>query len=166
MEVLVVKWTQKEGTLIRGKFQIRMLGNCLKQAVEDIKNLLMQENSFNCAEVASVSAVLLRLKVALEEQKVVKQVYIVYDVKGVLEEFARIIKLQQVTILNAESKYAKLQEGMGSYNLSMSQASRVDICSSTSSTHILYPSARYFPRVHFLITPSNMTLMVIVLKVT
>jgi len=48
------------------------------------------------------------------------------------------IELQQVTIMNVESKYAKLQEGMGSYSLSMSQASRVNLCSNTPSTHMLY----------------------------
>lgn len=95
VEVLVVKWTQKEGTLIHRNFQKTMLENCLIQAVED------QENSFICAEFATVRAMLLRLKEAIEEQRVVKQVYVLYDVKGVLEEFARIIELQQVTILNA-----------------------------------------------------------------
>lgn len=61
MEDLVVKWTQKEGTLFHGKFQIRMLVNFLKQAIEHAKNLLMQENPFIRAEFASVRVVLLRL---------------------------------------------------------------------------------------------------------
>jgi hypothetical protein len=60
--------------------------------------------------------------------------------KAVTVQFVwmRLVELQQVTILNIESKYAKLQEGMGSYILSIFQASRVNICSSTPSTHMFY----------------------------
>jgi len=46
-------------------------------------------------------------------------------------KFAIMIELQQVTIMNAESKYVKLQGGMGSYSL-------VNLCSNTPSTHMLY----------------------------
>lgn len=85
MEVLVVKWTQKEGTLIHVKFQIRMLVKFHKKAVEVAQNSLVQEHYFICAEFASVWVVLPRLIETLEEQKVDKQVYILYDVKGVLK---------------------------------------------------------------------------------
>jgi hypothetical protein len=54
-----------------------MLINFLEQAVEHAKNLLMQENPFIRAEFASVRVVLLRLIEALEEQKVVKQFYMI-----------------------------------------------------------------------------------------
>jgi len=39
MEVLVDKWTRKEGTLIHKKFQIRMLVKLLKQTIEVLKML-------------------------------------------------------------------------------------------------------------------------------
>jgi alpha-acetolactate decarboxylase len=64
--------------------------------------------------------------------------------KAVTVQFVwmRLVELQQVTILNTESKYAKLQEGMGSYTVSISQASRVNIFLNTPSTHMLYSFSR------------------------
>ncbi|CAN8254464.1 unnamed protein product [Cochlearia groenlandica] len=68
VEALAVKLTQNEGELIQEKFEVKKLGNFLKQASEDAKKLVNQEKSFACAEIESARAVVLRLGQAFEEQ--------------------------------------------------------------------------------------------------
>ncbi|CAF2058989.1 unnamed protein product [Brassica napus] len=69
VEALAVKLTQNEGELIQEKFEVKKLGNFLKQASEDAKKLVNHEKSFACAEIESARAVVLRLGEAFEEQK-------------------------------------------------------------------------------------------------
>uniref|UniRef100_A0A1J3K4M3 Stomatal closure-related actin-binding protein 3 n=1 Tax=Noccaea caerulescens TaxID=107243 RepID=A0A1J3K4M3_NOCCA len=69
VEALAVKLTQNEGELIQEKFEVKKLGNFLKQASEDAKKLVNQEKSFACAEIESARAVVLRLGEAFEEQE-------------------------------------------------------------------------------------------------
>ncbi|AES76460.1 myosin heavy chain-like protein, putative [Medicago truncatula] len=71
VEALAVKLTQKnEGELIQEKFKVKKLLNFLKQASEDAKKLVNQEQSFACAEIENARAVVLRFGEALEEEKV------------------------------------------------------------------------------------------------
>ncbi|XP_056846822.1 stomatal closure-related actin-binding protein 3 isoform X1 [Raphanus sativus] len=69
VEALAVKLTQNEGELIQEKFEVKKLGNFLKQASEDAKKLVNHEKSFACAEIESARAVVLRLRDAFEEQE-------------------------------------------------------------------------------------------------
>nr|VDD57569.1 unnamed protein product [Brassica oleracea] len=69
VEALAVKLTQNEGELIQEKFEVKKLGNFLKQASEDAKKLVNQEKSFACAEIESARAVVLKLGEAFEEQE-------------------------------------------------------------------------------------------------
>ncbi|VVB02951.1 unnamed protein product [Arabis nemorensis] len=69
VEALAVKLTQNEGGLIQEKFEVKKLANFLKQASEDAKKLVNQENSFACAEIESARALVLRLGGTFEEQE-------------------------------------------------------------------------------------------------
>ncbi|KAJ9185028.1 hypothetical protein P3X46_004706 [Hevea brasiliensis] len=69
VEALAVKLTQKEGELIQEKFEVKKLANFLKQASEDAKKLVNQENSFACAEIESARTVVQRFGEALEEEE-------------------------------------------------------------------------------------------------
>ncbi|CAG7902840.1 unnamed protein product [Brassica rapa] len=69
VEALAVKLTQNEGELIQEKFEVKKLGNFLKQTSEDAKKLVNHEKSFACAEIESARAVVLRLGEAFEEQE-------------------------------------------------------------------------------------------------
>jgi cysteinyl-tRNA synthetase len=69
VEALAVKLTQNEGELIQEKFEVKKLGNFLKQTSEDAKKLVNQEKSFSCAEIETARAVVLRLGEAFEEQE-------------------------------------------------------------------------------------------------
>ncbi|CAN7128547.1 unnamed protein product [Brassica rapa subsp. narinosa] len=69
VEALAVKLSQNEGELIQEKFEVKKLGNFLKQTSEDAKKLVNHEKSFACAEIESARAVVLRLGEAFEEQE-------------------------------------------------------------------------------------------------
>ncbi|CAL9246152.1 unnamed protein product [Arabidopsis halleri] len=69
VEALAVKLTQNEGELIQEKFEVKKLGNFLKQTSEDAKKLVNQEKSFACAEIETARAVVLKLGEAFEEQE-------------------------------------------------------------------------------------------------
>ncbi|EOA26038.1 hypothetical protein CARUB_v10019446mg [Capsella rubella] len=69
VEALAVKLTQNEGKLIQEKFEVKKLGNFLKETSEDAKKLVNQENSFACAEIETATAVVLKLGEAFEEQE-------------------------------------------------------------------------------------------------
>ncbi|KAK4793739.1 hypothetical protein SAY86_024174 [Trapa natans] len=95
VEALAVKLTQKEGELIQEKFEVKKLVNFLKQASEDAKKLVSQENSFACAEIESARAVVQRFGEALDEEGRSSEKSKTQDVEGLIEEVqeARRIKL-------------------------------------------------------------------------
>lgn len=105
-------------------------------------------NSPSCVEIAVYLAVKTLRVIILEDNTIVYQNGILYELMevhgGQGGEFARMIKLPQVTTKNDDSKYAKLLiEGMNSTVLGKSITSGVNF-SSGSSTSMLYLFSRVF----------------------
>ncbi|ESQ44435.1 hypothetical protein EUTSA_v10005916mg [Eutrema salsugineum] len=98
VEALAVKLTQNEGELIQEKFEVKKLGNFLKQASEDAKKLVNQEKSFACAEIETARAVVLRLGEAFEEQEQISEASRAQgpDVEKLVEEVQEARKIKRM----------------------------------------------------------------------
>ncbi|XP_030525799.1 stomatal closure-related actin-binding protein 3-like isoform X1 [Rhodamnia argentea] len=120
VEALAVKLTQKEGELIQEKFEVKKLVNFLKQASEDAKKLVSQENSFACAEIESARAVVQRFGEALEEEERNSQTSKKQDVEELLRE---VQEARRIKLLHQPSKVMDMEHELRALRLQIREKS-------------------------------------------
>ncbi|XP_030463729.2 stomatal closure-related actin-binding protein 3 [Syzygium oleosum] len=120
VEALAVKLTQKEGELIQEKFEVKKLVNFLKQASEDAKKLVSQENSFACAEIESARAVVQRFGEALEEEERNSQTSKKQDVEELLQE---VQEARRIKLMHQPSKVMDMEHELRALRLQIREKS-------------------------------------------